>query len=81
MEDLLGVDLQFLEMSAKILQFIDPSLERTSLVDILGTLKLTFAFLYARFWPVSLSELSLSACDVAVATPAIVHLQATSASA
>jgi hypothetical protein len=37
-EDLLGVDLQFLEMSAKILQFIDPSLERTSLVDILGTL-------------------------------------------
>lgn len=40
MEDLLGVDLQFLEMSAKILQFIDPSLERTSLVDILGTSKL-----------------------------------------
>ncbi len=39
-EDLLGVDLQFLEMSAKILQFIDPSLERTSLVDILGTLKI-----------------------------------------
>ena len=36
-EDLLGVDLQFLELSAKILQFIDPSLERTSLVDILGT--------------------------------------------
>lgn len=35
-EDLLGVDLQFLEISAKILQFIDPSLERTSLVDILG---------------------------------------------
>ena len=37
-EDLLGVDLQFLEISAKILQFIDPSLERTSLVDILGAL-------------------------------------------
>lgn len=38
-EDLLGVDLQFLEISAKILQFIDPSLERTSLVDILGDIR------------------------------------------
>jgi aarF domain-containing kinase len=40
-EDLLGVDLQFLEMSAKILQFIDPSLERTSLVDILGDIRVS----------------------------------------
>ena len=32
------MDLEFLETSAKIFQFIDPSLERTSLVDILGKL-------------------------------------------
>ena len=58
MEDLLGVDLQFLEMSAKILQFIDPPLERTSLVDILGTLNLTLAFSCAQ-WLVSSSRLSV----------------------
>lgn len=41
-EDLLGVDLQFLEISARVLQFIEPSLARTSLVDILGTTSVMF---------------------------------------
>jgi hypothetical protein len=56
-EDLLGVDLQFLEMSAKILQFIDPSLERTSLVDILGILKVGFYLSMCKRLVVPLSGL------------------------
>mmetsp|Transcript_18644 Transcript_18644/g.56337 ORF Transcript_18644/g.56337 Transcript_18644/m.56337 type:complete len:542 (+) Transcript_18644:141-1766(+) len=38
-EDLLGVDLRALEVMAKVLQFVDSSLERTSLVPILGDIK------------------------------------------
>lgn len=38
-EDLLGVDLRSLEVLAKVLQYIDPNLERTSLVAILGDVR------------------------------------------